>query len=144
MIPSYLINDKKNIYIYISYIPPNCSSAEACAVSPSDRLTIHWYIPRSSLLIPFSFNNSDCLPVPGSCRPSLYQVIKCGPACGCVLTSHLNSALPPKWTLSSGGVTSTCNGAVTISLENIFLVFALLITSLLGGKIEIYWKSFQN
>lgn len=106
----------------IPYVPPNCSSAEACAVSPSARLTIHWYIPRSSLLIPFSLNNSDCLPEPGSWRPSLYQVTKCGPACGCVLTSHLNSALPPKWTLNNGGVTSMCSGAVTMSLKNDYLL----------------------
>lgn len=99
------------------YIPPSWSSADAWAVSPSDLLTMHWYMPRSSLPIPLSFSNSDCLPVPGSCRPSLYHVIKCGPACGCVPTSHLNSALPPKWTLSNGGVTSTWRGAVTINLR---------------------------
>lgn len=98
------------------YVPPNWSSADAWAVSPSDLLTMHWYMPRSSLPIPLSLSNSDCLPDPGSCLPSLYHVTKCGPACGCVPTSHLNSALPPKWTLSNIGVTSTWRGAVTINL----------------------------
>lgn len=99
------------------HLPPSWSSPAAWAVSPSDLLTTHWYMPRSSLVIPLSRKCSVCLPLPGIGRPSLYQVMKCAPAWGWMLTSQRNSALPPRWTLKSTGVTSTWSGAATTNLS---------------------------
>lgn len=97
-------------------LPPNCNSAVAWKLSPSRRLTTHWYIPLSSRPTSDINRVSPDRLDDGNWRPSLYHVICCKPIGNPLLvTEQRNSAEPPIWMLNILGITSTCKGAVIVN-----------------------------